>query len=331
MKIFPGKLKKGDEIRIIAPALSLKIVSQKNIDYAIQVLEALGLKITFGKHVNEQDIFSSSSIQSRVEDLHAAFQDSNVKAILAVIGGSNANQLLKYLDYDLIKNNPKIFCGFSDITALQNAIFHKTGLVTYSGPQFSSFAMKKGFEYTLDFFKKVFFESAPISLISSHAWSDDEWFLDQSNRTFYINEGFWLIHSGKAKGTIVGGNLSTFQLLHGTAYMPSLVDTILFLEADSITEGHCVAEFDRYLQSVIHQTHFDKVKALLIGRFEKKFGMDLEKLNLIIESKQELKNIPVIANMDFGHTMPMFTFPIGGTCEINAKDNSTVSINLIEL
>jgi muramoyltetrapeptide carboxypeptidase len=332
MKIFADKLqlKQGDEVRVIAPSLSLKVVSQDNIDHAIQVIESIGLKITFGKHVNEEDMFHSSSIQSRLEDLHDAFQDKNVKAILAVIGGSNANQLLKYIDYDLIKKNPKIFCGFSDITALQNAIYHKTGLVTYSGPQFSSFAMKQGFEYTLEFFKRIFFGNSPIHITISPTWSDDAWFLDQEDRTFYNNNGYWLIHPGEAKGTLIGGNISTFQLLHGTPYMPSLENKILFLEAENLIEKHGVVEFDRDLQSILHQPHFDKVKAIVIGRFEKKFGMDLEKLKLIIHSKRELKNIPVIANADFGHTMPIFTFPIGGSCEIKAKKASEISISLIE-
>lgn len=120
MKIFPNKLKNGDEVRIVAPSMSLSTIEPENIDLATQKLESLGLKVTFGKHVYENDIFLSSSIQSRIDDLHQAFLDENVKGILAVRGGSNANQLLKYLDYDLIKQNPKVFCGYSDITALQN-------------------------------------------------------------------------------------------------------------------------------------------------------------------------------------------------------------------
>ncbi len=222
MKIFANKLLRGDEVRVVAPSRSLKIVSPDNIASAIQTLESLGLKITFGEHVNEEDIFQSSSIQSRVDDLHAAFLDKNVKAILAVIGGSNSNQLLNYMDYDLIKKNPKIFCGFSDITALQNAIYHKTGLVTYSGPQFSSFAMKQGLEYTIEFFKQIFFDKSPIFLTSCSTWSDDAWFLNQANRVFHKNKGYWVIQPGEAKGTLIGGNISTIQLLHGTSYMPSL-------------------------------------------------------------------------------------------------------------
>lgn len=234
MKIFPNKLIPGDEVRIIAPAASLKIVSPDNIIQAIKTLESLDLKISFGKNVNEQDIFDSSSIISRIEDLHDAFQDTNVKAILAVIGGSNSNQLLKYINYDLLMKNPKIVCGFSDITALQNAIYQKTGLVTYSGPQFSSFAMKQGFDYTLEYFKHIFFQTLPIEVVSSQTWSDDCWYSNQENRIFCKNEGYWLINSGKAKGTIIGGNISTMQLLNGTPYQPNFENTILFLESDNI-------------------------------------------------------------------------------------------------
>jgi muramoyltetrapeptide carboxypeptidase LdcA involved in peptidoglycan recycling len=330
MKLIANKLKLGDEVRVIAPSRSLKIITEENINHAVRAIEALGLKVTFGKNVNEVDIMSSSSIEARVDDLHAAFSDKNVKAILNVIGGSNCNQLLRYIDYELIKNNPKIFCGFSDITALQNAIYHKTNLITYSGPHFSTFAMKKGFEYNLEYFKKMFFDKKTIKIAPSSQWSDDAWFLDQNNRTFYENEGYWVIHEGQAKGTILGGNLCTFQLLHGTSYMPSIENAVLFLEADAIIqEDICPLEFDRDLQSLIHQPNFSKVQGLIIGRFERKFNMDLEKLKFIISTKRELKNIPIIANADFGHTNPMFTFPIGGMCEMSASKKN-VKIELFE-
>jgi muramoyltetrapeptide carboxypeptidase LdcA involved in peptidoglycan recycling len=329
MTLFAEKLAEGDEVRIITPSRSLKIISENNIRHAVKTLESLGLNVTFGKHVNECDIFESSSIESRIADLHDAFADTNVKAILAVIGGSNANQLLQYIDYELIQQNPKIFCGFSDITALSNAIYHKTGLVTYSGPQFSSFAMQKGFGYCLEYFRKACFDNAPIHVKPSGAWSDDAWAKNQENRTFHQNMGYIVINPGEAEGTIIGGNLCTLQLLHGTEYMPTLKDKILFIEADSITDGHCVVEFDRDLQSVIHQPYFNTVKALVIGRFETKFGMDDEKLKLIIHSKRELQEIPVIAGADFGHTMPMFTFPIGGIARIRGVQDA-VDIELME-
>src|SRR3990167_7044110 len=166
-KIYSAKLKAGDEVRIIAPARSFSMIEEDLKTIANQRFAEMGLKLSFGKHVNESDDFTSSSIVSRVEDLHAAFGDKNVKAVITVIGGFNSNQLLRYINWDLIKNNPKIFCGFSDITALNNAIFAKTGLVTYSGPHYSSFGQELYFDYTLEYFKKCLLSDEPIEIKSS--------------------------------------------------------------------------------------------------------------------------------------------------------------------
>ena len=108
MKLIASKLKVGDEVRVIAPSRSLKIIADDNIYHAVKAIEALGLNVTFGNNVNEVDMMSSSSIESRVEDLHAAFADTNVKAILTVIGGFNSNQLLNYIDYSRDKNHEKL-------------------------------------------------------------------------------------------------------------------------------------------------------------------------------------------------------------------------------
>lgn len=322
--MIPSKLKNGDEIRVIAPARSMKIINQETRDIANKRLEDLGFKVTFGKHVEECDGFTSSSIESRIEDLHDAFADKNVKAILTVIGGFNSNQLLSHIDYDLIKENPKILCGFSDITALSNAIYAKTGLVTYSGPHYSSFGMKYGFEYTLDYFKKMFLEDEEFEVKSSDVWSNDAWFIDQEKRDFFKNHKMFCINEGKAEGTIVGGNLSTVTLLPGTEYMPKFdKDTILFIENDAVASGAVyLAEFDRLLQSLIHQPGFDNVKGIVLGRAEKSSDMNHEKWEMMIKNKRELENIPVIADADFGHTTPIFTFPIGGTARMEATHDS---------
>ncbi len=318
--IIPQKLKKGDGIRIITPARSLmsSFIAQEIKDLAVKRLEELGLIINFGKHVNEIDDFSSSSIKSRIEDLHDAFRDPSIKLILSVIGGFNSNQLLNYIDYDLIKNNPKILCGYSDITALANAIYAKTGIVTYSGPHFFNFGDQRSFDYTLEYFQKCFFNRDSYKTIPSLKWSDDLWANNQANRTFYDNEGYWIINEGKAEGTIIGANLCTFNLLQGTEFMPSLKNAVLFLEDDSETRPHT---FDRDLQSLIHQPNFEQVKGIVIGRFQKESGVTRDLLTEIIRSKKELSSLPIIANADFGHTTPMMTFPIGGTVQILAMNN----------
>lgn len=303
-------------MRIISPARSLAIISKESIALAKKRLEELGLKVTFSKHSSEHDVFDSSSIKSRIEDLHDAFRDKNVKAILTTLGGYNSNQLLKYIDYDLIKKNPKIFCGFSDITAMQWAIYAKTGLITYYGPHFSSFGMKKGFEYTTEYFKKCLFEDKEMKIIPSKEWSDDQWYIDQDKREFMKNNGPYPINGGDSKkiqGVLIGGNLCTFNLLQGTEFMPQLKNSILFIEDDEESNSNL---FDRDLQSLLHQPQFKDIKGIVIGRFQKASKMNREVLTAIIKTKKELEKIPVIADVDFGHTTPIMTFPIGGKVEL---------------
>lgn len=317
--MIPEKLNPGDEVRIIAPSRSMVILGEDCKKIATERLEALGLKVTFGKYVMEADEdYMCTSVEHRVEDLNEAFRDKNVKAILTVIGGFNSNQILDYIDYELIKENPKIFCGFSDITAISNAIYAKTGLVTYSGPHYSSFGMLKGFEYELEYFKKMFLQSEEIEVESSKEWSDDPWFMDQENREFIKNEGMYIINEGKAEGNIVGGNLCTLNLLQGTEYMPNIEGKILFLEDDEMAEKVYLMEFDRDLQSLIHTKEFKNIKAIVIGRAQKSCNMTKEKWIKMIKNKPELKDIPVIAGADFGHTTPIFAFPIGGYAKLEA-------------
>lgn len=142
------KLTKGSHIRVLSPSSSIERLGgfEANL-LAKEVLEKLGFQVSFSKHYLENDILYSASITSRVEDLHEAFADPSVDAILATIGGFNSNELLPYLDYDLISKNPKIICGYSDSTAFLNAIFAKAKIQTYMGPAYSSFKMKEGQPY----------------------------------------------------------------------------------------------------------------------------------------------------------------------------------------
>ena len=322
MKIIPKKLNKGDEIRIIAPSRSMKILKEDVIKLAIQRLEEIGLKVTFGKNVMKykDEDFKCATIEERIEDLHEAFKDNNVKAIITVIGGYNVNQILEYIDYKLIQENPKIICGFSDNTALVNAIHAKTNMVTYLGVQFFSFGMKYGFEYSMEYFKKMFFENEKIEVLSSKKWSNDKWLKNQEDRKFIDNEGMKVINKGEAEGKIIGGNLCTLNLLQGTEYMPDLDNSVLFIEDDGETGKAFIKEFDRNLQSLLHCAKGKKIKGLVIGRAEQVSEMNYDKWKKIIETKSELESIPIIINADIGHTTPIFTFPIGGNVNIVAND-----------
>lgn len=310
--MFPQKLKSGDEIRVIAPSGSFNIISDSVRDIAIERLKDMGLKVTYSAHAEESDECGSSLIASRTDDLHEAFADKNVKGILTAIGGFNTNQILDHLDYHLIKENPKILCGFSDITALANAIYAKTGLVTYSGPHFSSFGMLRGIEYTVDYFKKCLMSEGAFDIAPSAKWSDDAWFLDQERREFVANDGYVVINEGNAEGYIIGGNLCTLNLLQGTEFMPNLEGSVLFLEEDDLSGKFFGAEFDRNLQSLIHQSGFSGVRGVVIGRFQKRGNIERDMLVRMMRSKKKLGGIPIIYGVDFGHTTPIITFPIGG-------------------
>ncbi|MGV8171382.1 MAG: S66 family peptidase [Candidatus Woesearchaeota archaeon] len=314
--MYPPKLNQGDEIRIIAPSSTMKVLSKEFRTICEHRLESIGLRVSYGKYIDDVDkrYIESSSIEKKISDLHDAFKDTNVKAVIPVFGGFNSNQLLRYIDYDLIKKNPKIFCGFSDITALGNAIYRKTGLVTYSGPGFSSFGMKKGGEYTFEYFKKCLMSNPTIDVYPSEYWSDDKWWQDQDKRKFKKNPGRLIINEGTAKGKIIGGNLCTLNLLQGTEYMPDIKDKILFIEDDYESTGK---HFDRDFQSLVHLPGFERVKGIIIGRFESASGISNKDIQNIVSNKR-LHDIPVIANADFGHTNPLITLPIGGVAELSA-------------
>ena len=326
--MVPEKLKPGDEVRVVAPSRSMAILGEDCIQIAIERLESLGLKVTFAEHVKDFDPdYMATNFKDRAEDLNEAFRDPNVKAILTVIGGFNSNQIIKYLDYEMIKKNPKILCGFSDITILLDTIYAKTGLVTYYGPHFSSFGMKKGFDYTFEYFKKMLLGEGEAEVVSSENWSDDAWFLDQENREMIENKGMFIINEGEAEGKIVGGNLCTLNLLQGTEFMPDIRDSILFLEDDEMAGKLFLVEFDRDLVSLIQQPGFETVRGIVLGRCQKGSEMTREKWVKLIKTKPELEKIPVIADCDFGHTTPIITFPIGGHATLKAKDGK-IELNI---
>ena len=313
--MIPAKLKAGDEVRVISPAVSLGFIVRDQRKTAEERWGGLGFRISYSPNAELLDRFDSSPVEARVSDLHGAFADREVKGMVTTLGGYNSNQLLTHLDYDLIKDNPKVLCGFSDITALATAIHAKTGLVTYSGPHFSTLGMKRGVGYTMDYFERCLMRDGPFGVEPADHWSDDPWYEDQENRDLVPNPGYDVLNEGEAEGKLLGGNLGTLALLFGTSYMPDLTGTILLLEDDEeIKPEH----FDRTLQSLIHQPGFEGVRGIVFGRFQRASNMDLETLQEIVRAKPELGRTPIVANASFGHTTPAFTFPIGGTGGLRA-------------
>lgn len=302
------KLQKGDEIRIIAPSRSLAIVRDEIFNKALFSLKNQGFHVTFSKHSREKDDWNSSSVQSRVEDIHEAFLDNNVKAILTAIGGFNVNQLLEHIDYEIIRQHPKILCGYSDITALLNAIYAKTGLITYHGAHFSTF----GFEIEPEYTQKAFFDCVM-----------NEGSLTQ--KPSQTAKEYTIIQQGVCEETIIGGNLCTLNLLQGTQFMPQAKDTVLFVEDDNIMGDYFIYEFDRNFQSLLQAYGTEKIKCIVFGRFNDGCHMSPDVVRRIIADKLP-KDIPVVFGVDFGHVFPMITFPIGGKVKIEATSNPLIKI-----
>ncbi|WP_217428302.1 S66 family peptidase [Microlunatus speluncae] len=324
--VVPRRLTAGDRIRVIAPSMSRPVVMEHdNTEFAVRHLtEELGLEIDFGDHVDEIGPLDTAGVAARVDDLHAAFADDSVAGILTVIGGYLSNQLLPHLDFDLIAAHPKVFCGYSDITALANAIHAVTGLVTYVGPHWSSFGMRDHFEPTQEWFRRATFTTDPIVVEPSTWWSDDAWFADQDHRELLPTDGWWSLRPGEATGPLLGGNLCTLNLLQGTAWMPSLAGRMVFVEDDYLSFP---ALFARDLTSLFQLPGADQAAGLIIGRFQGESGVTRDHLDAMIADIPALQGKPVLANVDFGHTMPLLTIPVGGTAHLSVGADVGLTIN----
>ena len=307
------RLKKGDHIRVVSPSSSIESIGGFEANVAAKKkLEALGFRLSFSEHYFENDIFDSAPIASRVADLEAAFANETVDAILTTIGGFNCNELLPYLDFDLIAQNPKIFCGYSDTTALLNAIYAKTGMQTYMGPAYSSFKMEQGQQYQTTSWLNAVTQDT-YQLTPSLEWSSDAWYLPDAPRTFFQTE--WKVYNpGQASGVAIGGNISTLNLLTGTEFAPRPDKYVLFLEE---------AEDDDYLIIARHLTAllqtYPNPQAVVFGRFPNETKLTEEILLTILDKHPILKKVPVLYDLDFAHTQPLFTITIGGQVEIDTK------------
>ena len=181
--------------------------------------------------------------------------------------------------------------------------------MTYVGPHWSTFGMRDHLEQTLDWFTRTLFDDAPVELTPADGFTDDLWFVDQDVRTVLPTDGWWTLRPGTAEGRVVGGHLGTLNLLQGTGFLPSLAGALLFVEADAVADA---PEFARQLTSLLQQPDATGVRGLLVGRFQQKSGMTRSLLEQIVDRQPVLAGLPVLANVDFGHTNPLATLPIGG-------------------
>ncbi len=198
---------------------------------------------------------------------------------MAATSGTNCNQLLAYLPYELIKMNPKVWIGYRDMTALILSVYAKTGLETYAGPDLASFGTNHRFHYSESYFEKATMTHRAYQISLSATWSNDPWHSSPEDRNFHPQNGFRVVQSGSATGKLLAGNLTTWSLLFGTEWMPDLNDAVVFIEDAGAINSFT---FDQLYQSLLHQPNADKLRALVLGRFEAASSVTARGLDLII-------------------------------------------------
>jgi muramoyltetrapeptide carboxypeptidase len=296
----PKKLLKGDVIGIISPASAVD--DEKLIQSGIKYLEGLGYRTKLGKNVGKVRGYLAGTDEERVEDIHQMFGDKSVKAIFCLRGGYGAFRLLDKINYKLLRNNPKIFVGFSEITALQMTFLHKANLITFAGPMVVSNFSNEISNYTEENFWRTITSGSKPNRIEL---SDDQIFLKSKSQL--------------ASGLLVGGNLAVFASLIGTGYLPEIKNKILLLE--EVNEPPY--KIDRMFNQLKMNKVFKKVNAVLLGNFLNCIESDVKKKTLTVEEVwrdyfKDLK-IPVINSFPHGHIKDMLTVPFGINIKLNLR------------
>jgi len=297
--IKPKRLKQGDAIGIISPASSPDDLTK--INHGVEYLEKIGYRVEIGKNVGTHEGYLAGSDLQRLSDLHEMFQNKNIKAIFAIRGGYGSGRLLDKIDYKLIRNNPKIFVGYSDITALQMAFFAKTGLVTFGGPMVAVDFHDEISPFTEEVFWRTITSNKKIGRI-------------QNPR----KEKFYLLNKGRCQGRLLGGNLSILSSLMGTEFLPKLKDSILLLE--DVNEAPY--RIDRMFNQLRLAKILKQVKGIILGHFVDCYEPDPAKqtftLNEVIIEYFQNSELPVLYNFKHGHIKENITIPYGLKCSLNA-------------
>ncbi len=291
----PLRLQKGDIIGIVAPASPMK---PERLQKGVQYLENLGYRTKLGESVNHIHGYLAGRDAARTNDINIMFADPTVKAVFCVRGGYGTPRLVSEIDYDLIKKNPKIVVGYSDITALQLAIYAKTSLVSFSGPMVAV-EMGKGIEKPTE----------------NHFWQavtsgEDALGFDG------IEDDIKVLNGGKAEGRLLGGNLAMVCSLLGTSFFPDMSKAILFIE----DVGEEPYKIDRFLSQLKIAGELEKIAGLVLGYFSDSAPSNEPSLTLeqlVAELTSDL-NIPIISNFPYGHEDVKYTLPVGAIARLDA-------------
>lgn len=298
------------------PSFPISATEPIRYERGIKYLENKGFQVKNGFLYKKNDFYRSGTIKERAAEFNDLLYDENIQIIMTSIGGNNTNSILPYIDYEYIKKHPKIIIGFSDITALLLAIYAKTGLVTFYGPDIaSSFGELPPFvDWTFESFNAfVNGISVPYNYEMPIAWTEEfiDWSEQDRAKKQYSNQ--WVcVKQGTCQGRLIGGNLNTMEGFFGTEYMPTInKGDILFIE-DAEKDAYTI---ERSFSLLKLAGVFDKVSGIILGKHEKfdDNGTGRKPYEILLEVIGNT-SIPILAEFDCCHTHPMLTMPIG--CEV---------------
>lgn len=307
--VKPPALQTGDKIGIVAP--SMHIIDEQAVSNGIATLQGLGFRVEMGPTVHSKYRNSTAVAEDRAREIMRFFTDPDTNAIICLIGGDTATQLLKLLDYEMIRNNPKLFSGMSDIGHLSLALLSRANLVTIYGPDLNfgfGYPDNPAARYNIDLFLKCCTQPEPPGKMPAFT----QW-------------ECW--RSGKARGRLIGGYFGAISLLYRTSYWPPAEENILFWEAFQ-TQPH---EIERQFTIAEAEGMFEKVTGMVVGKLvgceEKDYeGMLPDIKEILLEITREY-GFPIIGNTDFGHSGLFMPMPEGILAEIDAEQ---LSIELVE-
>lgn len=299
--IIPEKLKKGNLIGVVAPSNPIIDENIEEIKKAKEIIENLGFKVKFSKNLFSNTNGYSATAEEKAEDINEMFKNKEVKMIWCAKGGENSNSTFEYLDFELIRQNSKIICGYSDITSITNIITEKTGLVTFSGTNFKTIATDET-DYSLNEVLKRF--------------------VDENLEFGQTEYGYKTIQSGIAEGELIGGNLSLIRGMTAGKYSIDFTDKILFLEELGFETGPALAS--NYLHYMKQNKVFEKVKGIWIGNYTHQSGIKLE--DILLDTVREEFKGPIIKSENFGHIEKKTVIPIGVKAKIDTNEYEKIKL-----
>jgi len=315
-KIIPPRLQPGDTIGLVTPATFL---TEEQLRNAVQSLEKLGFKVRYSPNMLVRKGFLAGTDEQRAEDINQMFADKEIDGIMCGRGGYGSGRILPLLDYDLIRNNPKVFIGFSDITAMLYGIYGQSGLICFHGPVGTSDYT----EITTEYFQKLLMDPpAQVVYDNQGVKPDIDVVVNEEGVEVEVESLPQLItlSPGVAEGELIGGNLSLISMLSGTDYDLDMRDKIVFIE----DVGEAPYRIDRMLtQLLLAEDKLPAAAGVLLGVFSGCEADDLERslsLAQVLQDRLAGLGIPVLYGLSFGHISQNMTLPFGVRARLDADD-----------